>query len=41
MEDDIHLVDASAVLDRKWDDLIDEKPRGSGNKMGDRCDCNF
>lgn len=41
LEDDSNLVDASAVLDRKWDDFKDENPRGSGNKMGDRGDRNF
>ena len=41
MEDEHALVDASAELDRKWDDWKDENPRGSGNKMGDRGDRNF
>lgn len=41
MEDDSNLVDASAALDRKWDDFKDENPRGSGNKMGDRGDRNI
>ena len=41
LEDDSDLVDASASLDRKWDDFKDENPRGSGNKMGDRGDRNF
>jgi hypothetical protein len=29
-EDDADLVDASAALDRQWDDFKDENPRGSG-----------
>jgi len=41
LEDDANLVDASAKLDRDWDDWKDENPRGSGNKMGDRGDRNF
>lgn len=41
MEDNVDLVDASAKLDREWDDWKDENPRGSGNKMGDRGDRNF
>jgi immunoglobulin-binding protein 1 len=41
MEDNADLVDASAKLDREWDDWKDENPRGSGNKMGDRGDRNF
>jgi immunoglobulin-binding protein 1 len=41
MEDNKDLVDASAELDRKWDDWKAENPRGSGNKMGDRGDRNF
>lgn len=41
MEDNIDLVDASAKLDRDWDDWKDENPRGSGNKMGNRGDKNF
>jgi hypothetical protein len=41
MEDNTDLVDASAELDRKWDDWKAEHPRGSGNKMGDRGDRNF
>ena len=41
MEDDEGLVEASAVLDRKWDDWKEENPRGSGNKMGERGDRNF
>jgi len=41
MEDNAELVDASAKLDRDWDDFRDENPRGSGNKMGDRGDRNF
>jgi len=40
-EDDADLVDASAALDRKWDDFKDENPRGSGNKRGDVGDRNF
>ena len=41
MEDDLDKVDASAKVDRDWDDWKDENPRGSGNKMGDRGDRNF
>ena len=41
MEDNLDLVDASAEVDRKWDDWKDENPRGSGNKMADRGDRNF
>jgi hypothetical protein len=41
MEDDHELVDASAKLDREWDDWKEDNPRGSGNKMGDRGDRNF
>jgi len=41
MEDDHDLVDASAKLDREWDDWKEDNPRGSGNKMGDRGDRNF
>ena len=41
MEDDAALVDASAKLDREWDDWKDANPRGSGNKMGDVGDRNF
>ncbi|KAL7529411.1 hypothetical protein ACHAXR_004356 [Thalassiosira sp. AJA248-18] len=41
MEDDEKLVEASAKLDREWDDWKDENPRGSGNKMGERGDRNF
>jgi len=41
LEDDADLVDASAKLDREWDDWKAENPRGSGNKMGDRGDRNF
>ena len=41
MEDDANLVDASAKLDREWDNWKDENPRGSGNKMGDVGDRNF
>jgi immunoglobulin-binding protein 1 len=41
MEDNIDLVDASAMLDREWDKFKDANPRGSGNKMGDRGDRNF
>ena len=41
MEDNQELVDASAKLDREWDDWKDDNPRGSGNKMGDRGDRNF
>eukprot|EP00543_Licmophora_paradoxa_P011524 CAMPEP_0202469686 /NCGR_PEP_ID=MMETSP1360-20130828/79219_1 /ASSEMBLY_ACC=CAM_ASM_000848 /TAXON_ID=515479 /ORGANISM="Licmophora paradoxa, Strain CCMP2313" /LENGTH=83 /DNA_ID=CAMNT_0049095103 /DNA_START=98 /DNA_END=349 /DNA_ORIENTATION=- len=41
MEDNAELVDASAKLDREWDEWKDQNPRGSGNKMGDRGDRNF
>jgi hypothetical protein len=41
LEDNVDLVDASAELDRQWDNFKDENPRGSGNKMGDRGDRNF
>ena len=41
MEDDEGLVEASAELDRKWDDWKEENPRGSGNKMKERGDRNF
>lgn len=41
LEDNAELVDASAALDRKWDDFKDENPRGSGNKHGDVGDRNF
>ena len=41
MEDDDKLVEASAKLDREWDDWKEENPRGSGNKMGERGDRNF
>ena len=41
MEDRVDLVEASAELDRKWDDWKDENPRGSGNKRGDVGDRNF
>jgi hypothetical protein len=41
LEDDADLVDASAALDRNWDDFKDENPRGSGNKRGDVGDRNF
>ncbi|KAL3784689.1 hypothetical protein ACHAW5_002867 [Stephanodiscus triporus] len=41
MEDDDALVEASAKLDREWDDWKEENPRGSGNKMGERGDRNF
>lgn len=40
-EDDANLVDASAKLDREWDDWKEANPRGSGNKMGDVGDRNF
>jgi immunoglobulin-binding protein 1 len=40
-EDDLNLVEASAELDRIWDDWKDENPRGSGNKRGDVGDRNF
>lgn len=40
-EDDADLVDASAALDRDWDNFKDANPRGSGNKRGDVGDRNF
>jgi immunoglobulin-binding protein 1 len=41
MEDDEKLVEASAKLDRDWDDWKEENPRGSGNKKSERGDRNF
>uniref|UniRef100_A0A7S4AX10 TAP42-like protein n=1 Tax=Pseudo-nitzschia australis TaxID=44445 RepID=A0A7S4AX10_9STRA len=41
LEDNAELVDASAKLDRDWDDWKDQNPRGSGNKMANRGDKNF
>ncbi len=41
LEDDAKLVDASAKVDREWDDWKDDNPRGSGNKMGDVGDRNI
>lgn len=41
LDDDDDLVDASAPLDRAWDDFKDANPRGSGNKRGDVGDRNF
>jgi immunoglobulin-binding protein 1 len=41
MEDNLELVDASAKLDRDWDDFKDANPRGSGNKHANRGDKNF
>ena len=41
MEDNHELVEASAELDRKWDDWKDQNPRGSGNKHANRGDKNF
>jgi immunoglobulin-binding protein 1 len=41
LEDDSNLVDASAKLDRDWDDWKDENPRGSGNKRSELGDRNF
>jgi len=41
MEDNAELVEASAKLDRDWDDWKDQNPRGSGNKMANRGDKNF
>mmetsp|Transcript_17921 Transcript_17921/g.36180 ORF Transcript_17921/g.36180 Transcript_17921/m.36180 type:complete len:302 (-) Transcript_17921:28-933(-) len=41
MEDDEKLVEASAKLDRDWDDWKEANPRGSGNKMSERGDRNF
>lgn len=41
LEDNTDLVDASARLDREWDEWKEQNPRGSGNKMADRGDRNF
>ena len=41
LEDNLELVDASAKLDRDWDDFKDANPRGSGNKHANRGDKNF
>jgi len=41
LEDNEELVEASAKLDREWDDWKEENPRGSGNKMSERGDRNF
>jgi len=41
MEDDKDLVDASAPLDREWDDFKEENPKGSGNKRANVGDRNF
>ena len=41
LDDNADLVDASAVLDRQWDDFKDENPRGSGNKRANVGDRNF
>jgi immunoglobulin-binding protein 1 len=41
LEDDDELVEASAALDRAWDNFKDENPRGCGNKRGDVGDRNF
>lgn len=41
MDDNDELVEASAKLDRDWDDWKDQNPRGSGNKMANRGDKNF
>jgi len=41
MEDNAELVEASAKLDRDWDEWKDQNPRGSGNKMANRGDKNF
>jgi hypothetical protein len=41
LEDNKDLVDASAVLDQKWDDWKDANPKGSGNKNADVGDRNF
>ena len=41
MEDNAELVEASAKLDRDWDDWKDQNPTGSGNKMANRGDKNF
>jgi hypothetical protein len=40
-EDNADFVDASARLDREWDDWKDANPKGSGNRMGDVGDRNF
>jgi hypothetical protein len=41
MEDNAELVEASAKLDRDWDDWKAENPTGSGNKRGNQGDRNF
>ena len=41
LEDNEELVEASAQLDREWDDWKEENPRGCGNKMSERGDRNF
>lgn len=41
LDDNDELVEASAALDRAWDDFKDENPRGCGNKRGDVGDRNF
>ena len=35
MEDDAELVEASADLDRKWDNFWEENPKGMGDKLKD------
>ena len=41
LEDVEELVEASAKLDREWDDWKEENPKGCGNKMSERGDRNF
>jgi hypothetical protein len=41
MEDNAELAEASAKLDRDWDDWKAENPTGSGNKRGNQGDRNF
>lgn len=41
MEDNADLVEASAVLDRRWDQFKEENRRGSGNRRGNVGDRNF
>jgi hypothetical protein len=41
MEDNLEAVEASAAVDRAWDDWKDENPRGSGNKRSELGDRNF
>jgi len=41
LEDHADAVDATAAVDRAWDEWKEENPRGSGNKHGDQGDRNF